>query len=80
MWRDQALCYGTNIRVFFPHSYTEDNSRSAKEMCARCNVHAECLQDAIKVPEVYGIRGGKSPYERWLINQGGWTHVPNKND
>lgn len=62
-WQMRGACRGMDAAVFFHF----DNERglvrrhreeSAKEICSRCPVRAECLEHAISTEETYGIWGG----------------------
>lgn len=74
-WRDQAECTGADTELFYRQDdELTDRSktlkireRAAKAYCNDCPVKAECLQDAIETEEMYGIRGGLNPKERWEL-------------
>lgn len=62
-WERYALCAQTDPESFFPEK--GQTSRHAKAICARCDVRAECLEDALNDPrDTYGIRAGLSVPER----------------
>lgn len=64
-WRDDAACLAHDPRIWFPT--VPGNSRAArraKEICAGCQVRADCLAYAIGNHEHYGIWGGLSEEER----------------
>ena len=61
-WWSKALCAETDPEAFFPEK--GGSVRAAKRVCARCEVRAECLEDALRTDERFGIRGGKSERER----------------
>jgi WhiB family redox-sensing transcriptional regulator len=61
-WRDLALCAEVDPDMFFPEK--GGSTRDAKKVCATCEVVAECLEDALRKDERFGIRGGKSERER----------------
>lgn len=61
-WRDLALCAQTDPELFFPDR--GGTSAPAKQVCARCPVRAECLQDALDRGERFGVWGGMSERER----------------
>lgn len=58
-WRAQARCVGEGA-LFFNDSCEEQ----AKRICATCPVMVECLDHALRLPEQYGVWGGKTPRER----------------
>jgi len=62
-WRDDALCLGEDIRLFFPER-SQTQAATAKSMCARCVVRPECLDEAIDNGERFGIWGGMDQEER----------------
>lgn len=71
-WEKQAACLGKPTDHWFP----EVNSQSrrtksaiavenrAKRICAMCPVRRECLTDAVKRREEFGIWGGTVPGDR----------------
>lgn len=61
-WIDRALCAQTDPEIFYPDK--GGTTRPAKAVCARCEVRAECLQEALDTGDEHGIRGGLSPRER----------------
>ncbi|MFI9507350.1 WhiB family transcriptional regulator [Nocardia sp. NPDC052566] len=84
-WRRLALCAQTDPEVFFPE--LGGSAVSAKKVCARCEVRAKCLADALNNGESYGIWGGMSDNERtrlkrkWTRKHGrGTTNPPDRAD
>lgn len=67
-WRALANCYGVDAAVFFGDDTEEHrlNPRPAvaKKICGRCDVAIECLDEALKMREPWGIWGGLTPKER----------------
>ena len=61
-WQDLALCAQTDPEAFFPEKGA--STREAKRICARCEVQADCLRDALSTGERFGVRGGLSERER----------------
>lgn len=61
-WRDYALCQEVDPEAFFPEK--GGSTRDAKRICSRCEVKAECLEDALEHHERFGVRGGLSERER----------------
>lgn len=59
-WRDEAACRGMSTDIFYPPQGT--NATAAKQICARCPVHAQCEDEGRNEPR--GVWGGKSPTER----------------
>lgn len=66
-WRTLATCQGLDGEIFFPAAEsgpTHDRQvATAKAVCARCPVRAECLDEALlRIPD--GIAGGLTADER----------------
>jgi WhiB family transcriptional regulator, redox-sensing transcriptional regulator len=61
-WQDLALCSQTDPQAFFPEQ--GGSTRSAKRICGRCEVKAECLDYALAHDERHGIWGGLTDRER----------------
>ena len=82
-WWDLAACAGEDTRLFVHERKYDRNRnggytdpqwvkiRTAKAMCARCPVVAECLADATDHDQ--SIRGGLLPEERNPRRQA-WNH------
>jgi WhiB family redox-sensing transcriptional regulator len=66
-WTAQAACRGTDTEIFFP--VTPDEEAEALSICATCPVRAQCLDDAIRNREIYGIWGGTTPEQRRRIRR-----------
>lgn len=68
-WQARGACRGVDTATFFHPENERGSSRvrreqTAKAICARCPVTAECLNWALSVREPYGVWGGKSTDER----------------
>jgi len=61
-WQERALCSQTDPEAFFPEK--GGSTRSAKRICGRCDVQADCLDYALDHDEKFGIWGGLSAPER----------------
>lgn len=61
-WRDDALCREVDPELFFPEQGRP--TREAKLICMRCGVRTECLEDALRRREKYGVWGGVSERDR----------------
>jgi WhiB family redox-sensing transcriptional regulator len=62
-WMTDALCTQIDTGdIFYPDQ--GGSSKSAKAVCMRCEVRAECLQYALAHGERFGIWGGLSERER----------------
>jgi WhiB family redox-sensing transcriptional regulator len=64
-WRESALCRQVDPELFFPEK--GELGAPAKQVCARCEVRAECLTEALHRRERYGIWGGLSTGERLTL-------------
>lgn len=67
-WWELGRCSETDPEAFFPESGT---SWSAKQVCAGCDVRAECLEYALAADERFGVWGGLSETERHRLRQVG---------
>jgi hypothetical protein len=67
-WREDALCVGQPLEVFFAsQTLAEDRWDAAKLICKKCTVKKECLKLVIDLPEDddrWGVFGGLSPADR----------------
>lgn len=61
-WHAQAACRGMGTRMFFPPP--GNSPARPRQICARCEVRAECLAEAESSGIDYGIWGGLLPGER----------------
>lgn len=61
-WAAGALCAQTDPEAFFPEKGSPN--KSAKRICGRCPVTAECLEYALRHDERFGIWGGLSENQR----------------
>lgn len=68
-WQLLAACRGVDSSLFFHPEGERGAARSArensaKEVCMRCPVRAECAAHALAVREPYGVWGGLTEDER----------------
>lgn len=65
-WRSQAACarQGIDTDAFYPETYTAQDTRYAKHICQDCPVRTQCLEEALRLHDEYGIWGGMTPTER----------------
>lgn len=66
-WKEDALCVGKPLEVFFPSTLAEDRWDAAKVVCKQCTVKTQCLKLVINLPEDddrWGVFGGLSPADR----------------
>jgi WhiB family redox-sensing transcriptional regulator len=65
----RAACRGTDPEFFFPVAVTgaaAEQVRSAKAVCGRCEVRADCLSYALRAMP-HGIWGGTTWEERIVM-------------
>lgn len=71
-WRDNAACLGMETELFFPLPGRHNpDTVTAKEICRRCPVTAQCLEWAMSERELYGIWGGRTQEERAAVMRRG---------
>lgn len=66
-WRDRASCSSTSPELFFPIGTTGlalDQIKTARSVCATCEVQTECLEFALMTNQDTGVWGGTSEEER----------------
>ena len=63
-WRDEAVCRGFDIEVFFPDEGDAAAISAAKDICAACPVLDDCLAYAVEHNQTEGIWGGTTRQER----------------
>ncbi len=71
-WRSRSLCRDSNPDLFFPIGATGlavDQIEAAKEICAVCEVSAECLEFALATNQEAGIWGGTTEEERRVLRK-----------
>jgi WhiB family redox-sensing transcriptional regulator len=71
-WRDRADCTGLPPRTFYPEGDKLKVSRltaKAKAICENCPVSLPCLEEALELGEIFGIRGGMTEDERLTIRK-----------
>ena len=64
-WQRNAACHGLAPEIFYPLS--EEDTDTAKAVCARCPVQRACLEYAITFREEEGVWGGANEKERRRI-------------
>lgn len=65
-WVDEALCAQTDPELFFPE--VGQPAATAKKICNRCDVRAQCLAYALQHDWI-GVWGGLSRMERLAIRR-----------
>ena len=66
---DLGLCTQVDPAVFFP--IKGGSPRAAKAICARCDILANCLRDALADPSLEGVWGGTTEREREHLRRDG---------
>lgn len=66
-WQDFANCRGADADLFFPERGA--STRTAKSICAACEVKGACLEFALVEGEKFGIWGGMSERERRRVRR-----------
>jgi len=66
---DLGLCTQVDPAVWFP--IKGGSPRPAKAICARCDILANCLQDALDDPSLEGVWGGTTEREREHLRRDG---------
>ena len=61
-WMEQAACRGMDTDMFFPAEGSP--GLTAKQICTRCPVRAECLDYALATNVRHGVWGGANERER----------------
>jgi WhiB family redox-sensing transcriptional regulator len=65
-WMPYGACHGADTELFFPIASAGralKQVNSAKTVCGRCQVHADCLSYALETMQ-HGIWGGTTGDER----------------
>ncbi len=62
-WQTEAACRGENLVLFFGPDGERQHERDtrehqAKKLCAQCPVRTACLEDALAMGDLDGVRGG----------------------
>lgn len=68
-WMTLARCAETDPELFYPSK--GENPTIARQICAKCEVVAQCLAYALDSGEEHGVWGGTSPAERHATRRAG---------
>ena len=68
-WMARAGCRGQGTEAFFRPFGAEGSA--AKAICAGCDVRPDCLDHALRDPELRGVWGGTSERERQRMRRAG---------
>lgn len=64
-WAKDGLCAQADPELFYPRSKERGSTtRTAKQVCSRCPIAADCLEYALETGEEHGIWGGTTARER----------------
>lgn len=77
-WDQRALCKN-KWDLFFPEVDDDGieigSTKEARQICAKCPVRSECLDDAIAGNMQYGIAGGLNYRERQSLKTSIYRHT-----
>ena len=66
-WRAHAACADHYPDLWFPERGEWDIAKAARRICHTCPVRRECVDQAFRTDERFGIWGGLTPYQRTTI-------------
>jgi WhiB family redox-sensing transcriptional regulator len=69
-WDEYAACRNRDPEIFFPIGTTGaalQQISEARAICARCQVSADCLDEALRLGQNHGVWGGTTPEERRVL-------------
>lgn len=71
-WRAGAACTGIDTALFFPERGEANGPdiRVIRDVCGRCPVRDDCLDEAVNDPDVKGIWAGTSWKQRARLRRG----------
>lgn len=64
-WAERGLCAEIGGDVWYPE--LDQSNKTGKQVCARCEVIAQCREYAIRTRQTDGIWGGLSTRERMKL-------------
>ncbi len=70
-WQAYAACRGQDPDLWFPGQ--GGSVRAAKRVCRMCPVQINCLAEAMKRGELYGVWGGAAEDERRQFRSALWN-------
>jgi WhiB family redox-sensing transcriptional regulator len=73
-WQYEGACVGTDPESFFLEENMRGKNKTMREqtaiaLCNTCPVKKECLDHALKVPEIYGVWGGMTEEQRLALSK-----------
>jgi WhiB family redox-sensing transcriptional regulator len=71
-WQHQGACVDKDPESFFLEPNMRGKEKRTREVnavaiCNTCPVKQQCLDHALKVPEVYGVWGGMTEEQRHIL-------------
>lgn len=71
-WQYEGACKNKDTEMFFLEHGDRAQSKRKKEqkalaICRTCPVIQKCLDHALKVPETYGVWGGTTADQRFMM-------------
>ena len=67
-WEEYGLCSSVGGDLWFPARGEIAHTRAAKRICQRCPVKDQCLEQALRNDERFGVWGGFTPKERTALS------------
>ena len=73
-WRTRAACAGLDAEMFYDaddkiDAIARDRAEEGRSVCAACVARWDCLRDALRCGERYGVWGGLDAFERERIRR-----------
>lgn len=77
-WRDSAACRGMDTDLFFPGKGESNGPhiRTVRDVCGRCPVRDDCLDEAVNDPDVKGIWAATTWRQRARLRRTANRNVP----
>ena len=67
-WVKQGVCRTSGVNMY-PSEGDERGTKDARAQCASCPVTRQCLTEALRNGERFGMWGGMTPGERTRVRQ-----------
>lgn len=64
LWMENAACKARGTALWFPSHGNETAGDKAKAICRACEVRDDCLDFALRIPDLTGIWGATDHAER----------------
>lgn len=77
MWRrwPGAACQDHEPNLMFPVGYMKADMARAREVCERCPVARDCLDEALSDPTLQGVWAGTTPRQRETMRGEDWDAI-----